>query len=80
MEVPSKLLNVNSSATLSGFVDSTASLSFVSCASGAAADAWFLRRQAWSLDSGLHDVRYAVRVLARRPAYTSLVLVTLARS
>ena len=45
---------------------------------GAAADAWFLRRQAWSLDSWLHDVRYAVRVLARRPAYTSLVLVTLA--
>jgi len=47
-------------------------------ASGAAADAWFLRRQAWSLDSWLHDVRYAGRVLARRPAYTSLVLVTLA--
>jgi predicted permease len=47
-------------------------------ASGAAADAWFLRRQAFSLDSWLHDVRYAVRVLARRPAYTSLVVVTLA--
>lgn len=47
-------------------------------ASGAAADAWFLRRQAWSLDPWRHDVRYAVRVLARRPAYTSLVLVTLA--
>jgi predicted permease len=47
-------------------------------ASGAAADAWFLRRQAWSLDPWLHDVRYAVRVLTRRPAYTSLVLVTLA--
>ena len=39
---------------------------------------WFLARQAWSLDSWLHDVRYAVRVLARRPAYTSLVVVTLA--
>ena len=47
-------------------------------ASGAAADAWFLWRQAWSLDSWLDDVRYAVRVLARRPAYTSLVVVTLA--
>ena len=47
-------------------------------ASGAAADAWFLRRQAWSLDSWLDDVRYAVRVLARRPAYTAVILVTLA--
>jgi predicted permease len=47
---------------------------------GAAADAWFLRRQAWSFDSWRHDVRYAARVLARRPAYTFLVLVTLAIS
>jgi hypothetical protein len=47
-------------------------------AAGAAADAWFLRRQAWSLDSWTHDVRYAVRALVRRPAYTALVLVTLA--
>jgi predicted permease len=47
-------------------------------ASGAFADALFLARQAWSLDSWLHDARYALRVLARRPAYTSLVLVTLA--
>src|SRR5260221_127381 len=47
-------------------------------ASGAFADALFLTCQAWSLDSWLHDARYALRVLARRPAYTSLVLVTLA--
>jgi len=33
-------------------------------ASGAAADAWFLRRQALSLDSCADDLRYAVRVLA----------------
>ena len=45
-------------------------------ASGAFADALFLIRQAWSLDSWRHDARYALRVLARRPAYTSLVLVT----
>jgi hypothetical protein len=47
-------------------------------ASGAVADALFLTRQAWSLESWRHDARYALRVLARRPAYTSLVLVTLA--
>ncbi len=47
-------------------------------ASGAFADALFLTRQAWSLDAWLHDARYALRVLARRPAYTALVVFTLA--
>lgn len=45
---------------------------------GAVSDALFLSRQAWSLDMWLQDVRYSLRVLARRPAYTALVLLTLA--
>ena len=45
---------------------------------GAVSDALFLSRQAWSLDMWLQDVRYSFRVLARRPAYTALVLLTLA--
>jgi putative ABC transport system permease protein len=45
---------------------------------GAVADAWFLFRQPWSPDMILQDIRYSLRVLARRPAYTVLVLVTLA--
>jgi len=47
-------------------------------ASGAFADALFLTRQAWSLDVWLHDARYALRMLERRPAYTALVVFTLA--
>ena len=45
---------------------------------GAVADAWFLFRQPWRLDMILQDVRSSLRVLARRPAYTALVLITLA--
>ena len=45
---------------------------------GAVADAWFLFRQPWRPDMILQDVRSSLRVLARRPAYTALVLVTLA--
>ena len=45
---------------------------------GAVSDALFLSRQAWSLDMWLQDVRYSLRVLVRRPAYTTLVLLTLA--
>jgi len=45
---------------------------------GAVSDALFLSRQAWSLDMWLQDVRYSFRVLVRRPAYTALVLLTLA--
>ena len=45
---------------------------------GAVSDALFLSRQAWSLDMWLQDLRYSFRVLARRPAYTTLVLLTLA--
>jgi predicted permease len=45
---------------------------------GALADAWFLFRQPWRPDMILQDVRASLRVLARRPAYTALVLITLA--
>jgi predicted permease len=44
---------------------------------GAVADAWFLFRQPWSPDMLMQDVRASLRVLARRPAYTALVLLTL---
>ena len=47
-------------------------------AAGALPDAWFLFRQQWSFAMLMQDVRYAVRLLARRPAYTALVLLTLA--
>lgn len=50
----------------------------MSRAVGAVSDALFLNRQAWSLDMWLQDVRYSLRVLTRRPAYTALVLLTLA--
>ena len=45
---------------------------------GAIADVWFLFRQPWRPDMILQDVRSSLRVLARRPAYTALVLLTLA--
>ena len=50
----------------------------LSRALGAVADAWFLFRQPWSVDMILQDVRSSLRVLARRPAYTALVVLTLA--
>src|SRR4051812_4344430 len=45
---------------------------------GAVPDAWFLFRQQWSLDMLSQDLRYGVRLLARRPAYTAIVVLTLA--
>jgi putative ABC transport system permease protein len=45
---------------------------------GAVPDAWYLFRQQWSLDMMLQDIRYAARLLGRRPAYTAVVLLTLA--
>jgi putative ABC transport system permease protein len=47
-------------------------------AAGALPDAWFLFRQQWSADMLTQDLRYAVRLLARRPAYTAIVILTLA--
>ena len=47
-------------------------------AAGALPDAWYLFRQQWSLDMLTQDIRYAARLLARRPAYTAIVLLTLA--
>jgi putative ABC transport system permease protein len=45
---------------------------------GAVPDAWFLFWQQWSVDMVSQDVRYAIRVLLERRAYTALVLITLA--
>jgi len=45
---------------------------------GALSDAWCLHRQQWSLDMLSQDFRYGLRVLARRPVYTLLVILTLA--
>src|SRR5215510_10973729 len=47
-------------------------------AAGALPDAWYLFRQQWSLHMLTQDIRYAVRLLRRRPAYTVVVLLTLA--
>jgi len=44
---------------------------------GAVPDAWCLFRQQWSFDMMLQDIRYAARLLGRRPAYTALVIATL---
>jgi putative ABC transport system permease protein len=45
---------------------------------GAFADAFSLRSQAMYLDLWLGDVRFAWRAIARRPAFTALVVLTLA--
>ena len=45
---------------------------------GALPDAWSLFRRQWTLDGLTQDLRYSLRVLARRPSYTLLVLLTLA--
>jgi predicted permease len=45
---------------------------------GALFDAWYLRREGWTMDGMLRDVRGAVKGLARRPFFTALAGVTLA--
>lgn len=45
---------------------------------GAVPDAWYLLRQQWSLDMLSQDIRYGARLLARRPVYALLVILTLA--
>lgn len=49
----------------------------LSRALGALADAWFLRRQPWTADMILQDVRYACRLMAQRPGFTAAVVLTL---
>ena len=41
-------------------------------------DAWCLFRQQWSFDMLLQDVRYALRLMAQRRAFTAVVVLTLA--
>ena len=45
---------------------------------GAIPDAWTLSRQHWSPDMIMQDVRYALRLLRRRPGYATIILLTLA--
>ena len=45
---------------------------------GAPAHAFWMRRQLWSLDMLLHDIRHAARLLIGRPAFTLLAVCTLA--
>jgi predicted permease len=45
---------------------------------GALGDAWYLRREGWTMEGMLRDVRLAVKGLARRPFFTALAGVTLA--
>ena len=45
---------------------------------GAIPDAWFLRRRLTETPMLMNDVRYAVRTLARRPAFSVVVVLTLA--
>src|SRR5690606_41652487 len=47
-------------------------------ASGALADAWYLRKDGWTMGRFVQDVRQAVRALARRPFFTALAGITLA--
>jgi predicted permease len=53
-------------------------LHIVRQAVGSVPDALFLVRQQWSPEMILQDLRYGARVLARRPAYAAIVIVTLA--
>ena len=45
---------------------------------GALFDAWYLRREGWTMDGMLRDVRGAVKGLARKPFFTALAGITLA--
>ena len=45
---------------------------------GAVPDAWYLRREGWTMEGMLRDVRAAVRGLARKPFFTALAGITLA--
>ncbi|HSG47118.1 MAG TPA: ABC transporter permease, partial [Longimicrobiales bacterium] len=45
---------------------------------GALFDAWYLRREGWTMDGMLRDVRAAVKGLARKPFFTALAGITLA--
>ncbi|HSG09219.1 MAG TPA: ABC transporter permease [Longimicrobiales bacterium] len=45
---------------------------------GALSDAWYLRREGWTMEGMLRDVRSAVKGLARKPFFTALAGITLA--
>lgn len=45
---------------------------------GALFDAWYLRREGWTMDGMLRDVRAAVKGLVRKPFFTALAGITLA--
>ena len=45
---------------------------------GALPDAWYLRRDGWTMGRMLQDVRHAVKGLARKPFFTALAGITLA--
>jgi putative ABC transport system permease protein len=58
--------------------DVSGSSTVLARSAGAFADAFSLRSQAMYLDLWLGDLRFAWRAVARRPAFTSLVVLTLA--